>query len=82
MPEFYREPNGMRLLLVEGESWTRYTLSLFFRNGRCSPHVAKFAALSAGRFDLIICDYWLSDMDGLSFLTVPPQKSGKSSAAQ
>lgn len=79
MPEFYRELNGMRLLLVEGESWTRYSLSLFFRNGRCSPHVAKcaaegIAALSAGRFDLIICGYWLSDMDGLSFLTVPPPK--------
>jgi len=56
-----------------GEPWTRDFLSLFLRVEGCSPHVAAsateaIAALSAGRFDLIICEYWLADMDGLSFL--------------
>jgi DNA-binding NtrC family response regulator len=75
MPEFYRELKGKRILLVEGEPWTRDSLSLFLRIEGCSPHVATsateaMAALSAGRFDLIICEYWLPDMDGLSFLKV------------
>jgi DNA-binding NtrC family response regulator len=73
VPEIYRELNGKRVLLVEGEPWTRDFLSLFLRVEGCSPHVAAsateaMAALSAGWFDLIICEYWLPDMDGLSFL--------------
>jgi DNA-binding NtrC family response regulator len=73
MPNISRELNGKRILLVEGEPWTRNSLSLVLRVEGCSPHVAAsateaMAALSAGRFDLIICEYWLPDMDGLSFL--------------
>lgn len=73
MPNISRELNGKRILLVEGEPWTRNSLSLFLRVEGCSPHVAAsaaeaMAALSAGCFDLIICEYWLPDMDGLSFL--------------
>jgi DNA-binding NtrC family response regulator len=73
MPNISRELNGKRILLVEGEPWTRDSLSLVLRAEGCSPHVAAsateaMAALSAGRFDLIICEYWLPDMDGLSFL--------------
>ena len=75
MPNISRELNGKRILLVEGEPWTRdsLSLSLFLRVEGCSPHVAAsateaMAALSAGCFDLIICEYWLPDMDGLSFL--------------
>src|SRR5512132_1819526 len=68
------ELNGKRVLLVEGEPWTRDSLSHFFRIQGCSSlHVAAsateaMAALSACRFDLIVCEYWLPDMDGLSFL--------------
>lgn len=73
MPNIFRELNGKRILLVEGEPWTRDSLSFFLRIEGCSPHVAAsateaMAALSAGRFDLIVCEYWLPDMDGLSFL--------------
>lgn len=72
-PKKYGDLNGKRILLVEGEPWTRDSLSLILRVEGCSPHVAAsateaMAALSAGRFDLIICEYWLPDMDGLSFL--------------
>jgi CheY-like chemotaxis protein len=73
MPNISRELNGKRILLVEGEPCTRDSLSLVLRVEGCSLHVAAsaaeaMAALSAGRFDLIICEYWLPDMDGLSFL--------------
>ena len=73
VPEIYRELNGKRVLLVEGEPWTRDSLSLFLGIEGCCPHVAAnsteaIAALSAGGFDLIICEYWLPDMDGLSLL--------------
>jgi CheY-like chemotaxis protein len=75
MADIYRERNGKRVLLVEGEPWTRDSLSLFFRVEGCSAHVAAtateaMAALSSGGFDLIICEYWLPDMDGLSFLKI------------
>lgn len=73
MSNIFRELNGKRVLLVEGEPWTRDSLSLFLRVEGCSAHVAAsateaMAALSAACFDLIICEYWLPDMDGLSFL--------------
>jgi DNA-binding NtrC family response regulator len=73
MPNIFRELNAKRVLLVEGEPWIRDSLSYFLRIEGCTPHVAAsateaMAALSAGRFDLIICEYWLPDMDGLSFL--------------
>jgi DNA-binding NtrC family response regulator len=73
MPNICRELNGKRILLVEGEPWTRNSLSLVLRVEGCCLQVAAstaeaMAALSAGRFDLIICEYWLPDMDGLSFL--------------
>jgi DNA-binding NtrC family response regulator len=49
------------------------SLSLFLRVKGYEPHVAAsateaMAALSADGFDLILCEYWLPDMDGLSFL--------------
>ena len=73
MPEISREWNGKRILLVEGEPWTRDSLSLFLRVKGYEPHVAASAteamvAFSADGFDLILCEYWLPDMDGLSFL--------------
>lgn len=71
MPEISRERNGKRILLVEGEPPT-YN-SLFLRDKGYEPHFTAsateaMAALSADGFDLILCDYWLPDMDGLSFL--------------
>ena len=73
MPEISRERSGKRILLVEGEPWTRNSLSSLLRIDGCSMHVAAsaaeaMAALSADGFDLILCEYWLPDMDGLSFL--------------
>ena len=73
MAENYRELDGKNILLVEGEPWARDSLSLFLRTGGCNLHVAGSAteameALSACKFDFIICEYWLPDLDGMSFL--------------
>ena len=60
-------------MLVEGEPRTYNSLPLFLRGKGYKPQVAASAAeamavLSADGFDLILCEYWLPDMDGLSFL--------------
>jgi len=69
----YREMGVKYILLVEDDPWTRDSLALFFQIEGCRLHSAAnakeaVAALSAGRFDLILCEHGLPDMDGLSLL--------------
>lgn len=69
----YRQLGMNRILLVENDPWTRESLSLFFQIQGCSLHSAAngeeaAAALSNDQYDLILCEYWLPDMDGLSLL--------------
>ncbi len=73
MKRFYQEMGVRSVLLVEDDPWTRDSLALFFGIEGCRTRTASnaeeaIAALSETRYDLIICEYWLSDMDGLSLL--------------
>ncbi len=73
MRRFYQEMGVRTVLLIEDDQWTRESLALFFGIEGCrlrcvSNAEEAIAALSESRFDLIICEYWLPDMDGLSLL--------------
>ncbi len=73
MRSFYRDLGVRSILLVEDDPWTRDSLSLFFQVEGCRLRSAAsadeaIAALLGDRFDLVICEYWLPDMDGLSVL--------------
>jgi len=63
----------MNVLLIDDDPWIRDSLSLFFQNAGCRVTTREnieegMAAIELDRFDLILSDYWLPDMDGLSFL--------------
>jgi two-component system response regulator GlrR len=69
----HEELGVKNILLVEDDPWTRDALSLFFQFEGCLLQSAASAneaikALSGDRFDLILCDYTLPDMDGLSLM--------------
>jgi DNA-binding NtrC family response regulator len=69
----HEELGVKNILLVEDDPWTRDALSLFFQFEGCLLQSAASAneaieALSGDRFDLILCEYSLPDMDGLSLL--------------
>ena len=73
MESIYKDLGVRSVLLVEDDPWTRDSLSLFFQIEGCRLRSATNAdeAISAileDRFDLILCEYWLPDMDGLSVL--------------
>ncbi len=73
MRRFYHELGVRNILLVEDDEWTKDSLALFFQIEGCRLRAASnaeeaIAALSETRYDLIICEYWLPDMDGLSLL--------------
>lgn len=73
MKRFYQEMGVRDVLVVEDDPWTRESLALFFGIEGCRIRSASnaeeaIAALAEYRFDLIICEYWLPDMDGLSLL--------------
>ncbi len=73
LKNLYRELGVKNILLVEDDPWTRDSLSLFFQIEGCRLKSAAnaeeaIAALMAEQYDLILCEYWLPDLDGLSLL--------------
>jgi DNA-binding NtrC family response regulator len=63
----------MKIMLVEDDPWIRDALCLAFRNEGCSlvafeNAVEGIEAVKEQAFDIVISDYWLPDMDGLTFL--------------
>ncbi len=73
MKNVYQALGVESILLVEDDPWVRDSLALFFQVEGCRMKTAASAAeaaamISSERFDMIICEYWLADVDGLSFL--------------
>jgi len=73
LKNLYRQLGVEKILLVENDPWTRESLSLFFQIQGCRLQSAANAeeaigSLSDDQYDLILCEYWLPDMDGLSLL--------------
>jgi DNA-binding NtrC family response regulator len=69
----YKELGVNDILLVEDDPWTRDSFALFFQIEGCSLQSAGSAKeaipqMTGCRFDLVICEYWLPDMDGLTLL--------------
>jgi DNA-binding NtrC family response regulator len=69
----YQELGVKNILLVEDDPWTRDSLSVFFQIEGCRLQSAAsaneaIAALAGDRFDMILCEHTLPDMDGLFLL--------------
>jgi DNA-binding response OmpR family regulator len=65
----------MRILLVDGNEWVRDSLTLLFEAEGC--HVLALetgddalVALNTDRYDILISDYRLPDMDGLELFVL------------
>lgn len=73
MKNLYQEMGVRNILLVEDDPWTRDSLSLYWQIEGCRPRSAStaaeaIAALSAEKFDVIVCEHLFPGMDGLSLL--------------
>ena len=73
MRELYKKLGLESILLIEGDPWNRDSLSMFFQIMGCrirsaANAVEAIAAMSGDRFDLILCEYHLPDMNGLILL--------------
>ncbi|GAB4234419.1 MAG: hypothetical protein OHK0028_10610 [Deltaproteobacteria bacterium] len=73
MKNFYKDHGVATILFVGEDPWSRDSLSTFFgivgcRMRAASNAIEAVAALSAERFDLILCDHQLPGADGLVLL--------------
>lgn len=73
MKNLYKELGVESILLIEDDPWSRDSLSTFFRIVECRMQSAEnameaIAAVSRNRFDLILCEYQLPGMSGLTLL--------------
>jgi len=69
----YRELGVRNILLIEDDPWSVDSLSTFFRIMECPMECAvnameAIAAASRNRYDLILCEYQLPEMNGLVLL--------------
>ena len=75
MKNLYKELGVESILLIEDDSWSRDSLTTFFRIVECRMESAgnameAMAAMSRNRFDLILCEYQLPGMNGLTLLKI------------
>ena len=73
MKNLYKELGVESILLIEDDPWSRDSLSMFFRIVGCRMQCAANAkdaitAMPRNRFDLILCEYQLPGMSGLTLL--------------
>lgn len=64
---------GMRVALVEDDQWIQNGLRMFFEFNGCDMEgyeqaTTAIEALKKEKFDIVISDYWLPDMDGLALI--------------
>ena len=69
----YKQLKTIKILLIDDDEWVRESLSLFFENGRWDLIALETAEeaielLKNEEYEIIITDYKLSGMDGLTFL--------------
>jgi len=73
MKNLYKELGVERILLIGEDPWSRESLSTFFRIMECDMRSAENAmeavvAVSRSRFDLILCEFQLPGMSGITLL--------------
>ena len=73
LKNLYKKLGLESILLIEGDPWNRDSLSMFFQIMGCrirsaANAVEAIAAMSGDRFDLVLCEYHLPDMNGLILL--------------
>jgi len=73
LKNLYDEMGMESILLVEDDPWSINSLTTFFQIVGCRMHSAvnakeAVAAMSRDRFKLVLCEYQLDDMDGLTLL--------------
>lgn len=73
MKNLYKELGVERILLIGEDPWSRESLSTFFRIMECDMESAENAmeavvAVSRSRFDLVLCEYQLPGMSGITLL--------------
>jgi DNA-binding NtrC family response regulator len=69
----YKELGLGDILLIEDDPWSTDSLAMFFRIVECRMQSAANAkeaitAMSRNRFDLILCEYQLPGMSGLTLM--------------
>ena len=69
----------VKTMLVEDDAMIRNALSLAFKNKECCLRVFEngrqgLQALEEERFDIVICDFRLPDMDGLEFFKLADKR--------
>lgn len=72
--DLYKRLQGMKVILIEDDQWIQNGLRMFFQYNGC--HLVGYMnatmaidALSKEKFDIIISDYWLPDLDGLTLFS-------------
>lgn len=71
--DLFTKLKSMKILLIDDDEWIRDSLRLFFEAEGCQIIALETAeeglqALHCGSYDIIITDYKLPGMDGLTFL--------------
>jgi len=71
--DIFLKLKDMNILLVDDDEWIRDSLSIYFESEDChiSVHETAEAALTeigTRKFDVVITDYKLPSMDGITFL--------------
>ncbi len=69
--ELYKRLQGMKVILIEDDQWIQNGLRMFFQYNGCHLEGYGNATLAMEKltkenFDIIISDYWLPDLDGLT----------------
>jgi len=69
----YKELGVESVLLVEDDPWSMDSLTTFFQIVGCRMRSAvnakeAIAAMARDRFDLILCEYQIQDMNGVALL--------------